>query len=141
MQEDQKDTIENILETYGVEFGSRALDVHQEHSDYDYAVLSEHLEDFCFSHCNAENYFKVLPENDYEVALKIPFKDSSVDIIILDKAEDLEVVSKAINDLKSIPKYLLQDKLFRIDAYEKALIFYGWVDKDNTFENEDEPPF
>lgn len=123
------------LQTFGVLYGSRALGVDTDKSDYDYAILLEHirpvysLEDID----SPRRYFKYLPEDGaYGILYKVPLPNNEVtDILILNDEDDLQVVRDAISDLQRVPTYLLQDKATRVTLYQTALKEYGW--SDNTF--------
>lgn len=122
-------------------YGSRALQVNHANSDYDIAFSSEssnivsRLMAAEVKSTDPTNYFKVGPEGGYcaffhKVPLVIdrvsPYKKIYADILVVHTDEDLDCISSSINDLRSIPSYLLEDKGTRIDLYQKALVHRGW---------------
>lgn len=122
-------------------YGSRALNVNHANSDYDIAFSSEsssivsRLMAAGLTGTNPTNYFKVGPESGYcaffpKVPLmndnNNPFGEIHADILVLHTDEDLDCISSAIIDMKSIPSYLLEDKRTRTDLYQKALEHRGW---------------
>ena len=123
-------------------YGSRALQVNHANSDYDIAFSSEsssivsRLMAAGAQNTDPTNYFKVGPEGGYCAFFpKVPIvigrdnpyeKKMDVDILVVHTDEDLDCISSAINDLRAIPSYLLENKDTRIDLYQKALVHRGW---------------
>ena len=126
-----------------VMFGSRALGCFSEGSDYDFAILEKDLPvspdiNFKGHYFDVDNYLKHYPEGATFI-LKFPFsslflEETNVDLLVLKKEEDLEVVRKSMEDMKKIPKHILKDKNTRIELYQKCLENYGWKNiVDNLF--------
>lgn len=123
-------------------YGSRALQVNHANSDYDIAFSSEscnivsRLMAAGVKSSDPTNYFKVGPEGGYYAFFhKVPLaidrdnpygKRMYADILVVHTDEDLDCISSSINDLRSIPSYLLENKGTRIDLYQKALVHRGW---------------
>lgn len=122
-------------------YGSRALQVNHANSDYDIAFSNEssnivrRLMAAGVKSTAPTNYFKVGPEGGYcaffhKVPLGIdrvnPYRKIYADILVVHTDEDLDCISSSINDLRSIPSYLLENKGARIDLYQKALVHRGW---------------
>ena len=128
-----------LLNAGGVIYGSRSLHVEAEYSDYDFAFsYEEHKRVFDIlvdSHIDVSNptgYFQSLPEAGYKAFFQYKGLDPvsnekvKVDILFVHNDEDLDVIRSSVQDLQSIPQYMLRDKKFRIDAYNKALQHRGW---------------
>lgn len=126
-------------------YGSRALQVNHVDSDYDIAFSSEssnivsRLMAAGVMSTDPTNYFKVGPEGGYcaffhKVPLMIdrvnranPYPEKIyADILVVHTDEDLDCISSSINDLRSIPSYLLENRDTRIYLYQKALEHRGW---------------
>lgn len=126
-----KQTIAALRFSGAVEFGSRALGVHSEHSDYDFAILkSNYLK--LFPNCDLaeirrDNYFKIKPGYGHNY-LK---KRNNIDILVLEHQEHLDTVRKAVEELKTLPTYFLEDKPLRISLYEKSLEVHGFINKNS----------
>lgn len=128
-----------LLNAGGVIYGSRSLHVEAEYSDYDFAFsYEEHKRVFDIlvdSHIDVSNptgYFQSSPEAGYKAFFQykglnpISYEKVKVDILFVHNDEDLDVIRSSVQDLQSIPQYMLRDKKFRIDAYNKALQDRGW---------------
>ena len=128
-----------LLNAGGVIYGSRSLHVEAEYSDYDFAFsYEEHKRVFDIlvdSHIDVSNptgYFQSSPEAGYKAFFQYKGLDPvsnervKVDILFVYNDEDLDVIRSSVQDLQSIPQYMLRDKKFRIDAYNKALQDRGW---------------
>ena len=122
-------------------YGSRALQVSHANSDYDIAFSSEsssivsRLMAAGIRNTNPTDYFKLGPEGGYcaffhKVPLGFdrdnPYRKIYADILVVHTDEDLDCISSAINDLRAIPSYLLENRDTRIDLYQKALVHRGW---------------
>ena len=131
--------IDLLLNAGGVIYGSRSLHVEAEYSDYDFAFsYEEHKRVFDIlvdSHIDVSNptgYFQSSPEAGYKAFFQYKGLDPvsnervKVDILFVHNDEDLDVIRSSVQDLQSIPQYMLRDKKFRIDAYNKALQDRGW---------------
>ena len=131
--------IDFLLNAGGVIYGSRSLHVEAEYSDYDFAFsYEEHKRVFDIlvdSHIDVSNptgYFQSSPEAGYKAFFQYKGLDPvsnekvKVDILFVHNDEDLDVIRSSVQDLQSIPQYMLRDKEFRIDAYNKALQDRGW---------------
>lgn len=128
-----------LLNAGGVIYGSRSLHVEAEYSDYDFAFsYEEHkrvfdiLVDSRIDVSNPTGYFQSSPEAGYKAFFQYKGLDPvsnervKVDILFVHNDEDLDVIRSSVQDLQSIPQYMLRDKKFRIDAYNKALQDRGW---------------
>ena len=131
--------IDFLLNAGGVIYGSRSLHVEAEYSDYDFAFsYEEHKRVFDIlvdSHIDVSNptgYFQSSPEAGYKAFFQYKGLDPvsnekvKVDILFVHNDEDLDVIRSSVQDLQGIPQYMLRDKKFRIDAYNKALQHRGW---------------
>ena len=131
--------IDFLLNAGGVIYGSRSLHVEAEYSDYDFAFsYEEHKRVFDIlvdSHIDVSNptgYFQSSPEAGYKAFFQYKGLDPvsnervKVDILFVHNDEDLDVIRSSVQDLQGIPQYMLRDKKFRIDAYNKALQDRGW---------------
>ena len=128
-----------LLNAGGVIYGSRGLHVEAEYSDYDFAFsYEEHKRVFDIlvdSHIDVSDptgYFQSSPEAGYKAFFQYKGLDPvsnervKVDILFVHNDEDLDVIRSSVQDLQSIPQYMLRDKKFRIDAYNRALQDRGW---------------
>ena len=128
-----------LLNAGGVIYGSRSLHVEAEYSDYDFAFsYEEHkrlfdiLVDSHIAVSNPTGYFQSSPEAGYKAFFQYKGLDPvsnekvKVDILFVHNDEDLDVIRSSVQDLQSIPQYMLRDKKFRIDAYNRALQDRGW---------------
>ena len=117
-----------------VQFGSRALGVHTDQSDYDFAMLRSTYE-AAFKDTNHEqlplrNYFKIVPPTGNNTLVrKIPAIDgNTIDILVLEHHAHLDVVRGAIYKMTSgnepFPPY--RNKQYRIKVYEKNLLQLGF---------------
>lgn len=132
--------VERLLSTEGmVLYGSRALNVNRNSSDYDLAfsyeshrMVYEYLKVNNTPISHSTSYFSSAPEAGYHTFFQYMGEDTKIDIIFVHNDEDLDVIRSSIQDLQSIPEYMLYDKHFRIDTYNKALQHRGWKPIDNT---------
>lgn len=127
-----------LLEANGVMYGSRGLHIEDQYSDYDFAFsYEEHKSLFNalirlnIPKSDSTSYFSSVPEAGYHTffqckALALSGEEVKVDILFLHNDEDLDVIRSSMQDLQSIPQYMLRDKKFRVDAYNKALQHRGW---------------
>ena len=126
--------IEGLLSTEGVVlYGSRALNVNENSSDYHLAFSYEsHRRVYEYLKVNntpissSTSYFTSVPEAGYHTFFQYMGEDTKIDIIFVHNDEDLDVIRSSIQDLQSIPSYMLHDKHFRIEAYNRALQHRGW---------------
>ena len=126
--------VERLLSIEGmVLYGSRALNVNGNYSDYDLAFSYEsHRRVYEYLKVNntpissSTSYFTSVPEAGYHTFFQYIGKDTKIDIIFVHNDEDLDVIRSSIQDLQSIPSYMLHDKHFRIEAYNRALQHRGW---------------
>ena len=128
-----------LLEANGVMYGSRGLHIEKPNSDYDFAFSYEEHKSLFYTllHSNIPKsdstaYFSSVPEAGYHTFFQykaldfITKEEVKVDILFLHNDEDLDVIRASVQDLQSIPQYMLFDKKFRIIAYNKALQNRGW---------------
>ena len=126
--------VERLLSTEGmVLYGSRALNVNRNSSDYDLAfsyeshrMVYEYLKVNNTPISHSTSYFTSVPEAGYHTFFQYMGEDTKIDIIFVHNDEDLDVIRSSIQDLQSIPSYMLHDKHFRIEAYNRALQHRGW---------------
>ena len=126
--------VERLLSTEGVVlYGSRALNVNRNSSDYDLAfsyeshrLIYEYLKVNNTPMSHNTSYFSSVPEAGYHTFFQYMGEDTKIDIIFVHNDEDLDVIRSSIQDLQSIPSYMLYDKHFRIETYNKALQHRGW---------------
>lgn len=126
--------VERLLSTEGVVlYGSRALNVNGNSSDYDLAfsyeshrMVYEYLKVNNTPISSSTSYFTSVPEAGYHTFFQYMGEDTKIDIIFVHNDEDLDVIRSSIQDLQSIPSYMLHDKHFRIEAYNRALQHRGW---------------
>lgn len=126
--------VERLLSTEGmVLYGSRALNVNRNSSDYDLAFSYEsHIMVYEYLKVNntpissSTSYFTSVPEAGYHTFFQYMGEDTKIDIIFVHNDEDLDVIRSSIQDLQSIPSYMLHNKHFRIEAYNRALQHRGW---------------
>lgn len=126
--------VERLLSTEGVVlYGSRALNVNRNSSDYDLAfsyeshrMVYEYLKVNNTPISSSTSYFTSVPEAGYPTFFQYMGEDTKIDIIFVHNDEDLDVIRSSIQDLQSIPSYMLHNKGFRIEAYNRALQHRGW---------------
>lgn len=126
--------VERLLSTEGVVlYGSRALNINRNSSDYDLAfsyeshrMVYEYLKASNTPISHSTSYFTSVPEAGYHTFFQYMGEDTKIDIIFVHNDEDLDVIRSSIQDLQSIPSYMLHDKHFRIEAYNRALQHRGW---------------
>lgn len=132
--------ISPILKTPGaVLYGSRALGVNHQKSDYDIA-LSYESHKHIYSWLLSDNipastnidYFTSVPEAGYHTFFQLQISGFKTDIIFVHNDEDLDVIRSSVRDLQSIPAYMLAHKQFRIEAYNRALQHRGWKPASHT---------
>ena len=132
--------ISQILKDPGaVLYGSRALGVNHQKSDYDIALSYEshkHIYSWLVSaNITASSnidYFTSVPEAGYHTFFQHHSSDFKADIIFVHNDEDLDVIRSSVRDLQSIPAYMLAHKTFRIEAYNRALQHRGWKPVSHT---------
>lgn len=127
-----------LLEANGVMYGSRGLHIESPTSDYDFAFSYEEHKKLLHTlirlnipKSDSTSYFSSVPEAGYHTffqckGLDLSGEEVKVDILFLHNDEDLDVIRSSMQDLQSIPQYILRDKKFRITAYNKALQNRGW---------------
>ena len=127
-----------LLEANGVMYGSRGLHIEEQYSDYDFAFSYEEHKNLFHTLIrlnipkgDSTSYFSSVPEAGYHTFFQCKGLDLSgegvkVDILFLHNDEDLDVIRSSMQDLQSIPQYMLRDKKFRVDAYNRALQHRGW---------------
>ena len=111
-----------------VMIGSRGLGL-PNWNDTDIAVLGSELpEEFLnFQKFDLTNYFRTVPMgNNLLMKLQEPIGDMfgstiSIDVLIFDSQEGIDAIHAAMNDMYSIPKYMLYNKIDRVRMYEQAL--------------------
>lgn len=126
--------VERLLSIEGIVlYGSRALNVNKNSSDYDLAfsyeshrMVYEYLKVNNTPISHSTTYFTSVPEAGYHTFFQYIGEDTKIDIIFVHNDEDLDVIRSSIQDLQSIPSYMLHDKHFRIEAYNRALQHRGW---------------
>lgn len=126
--------VERLLSTEGMDlYGSRALNVNRNSSDYDLAfsyeahrMIYEYLKASNIPISHSTSYFTSVPEAGYHTFFQCMVEDIKIDIIFVHNDEDLDLIRSSIQDLQSIPSYMLHDKRFRIEAYNRALQHRGW---------------
>lgn len=123
-------SIEALRFAGAVEFGSRALGVHTEDSDYDFAILRSNFEQLFGKDIKAfpiKQYFDVVPPNgNNELIPKMWLGDKRVDFLILEHPAHLDMVRRAVAYLKQLGYHSLTDKPYRIARYQKALLHEGF---------------
>jgi len=128
-------TIYDLLKDKGIMYGSRALGVHTEESDYDFAILhTDVLENKeLFMDCRFGDplkYFQTVPETPfamiYKTKLEVEKEMFRADILVLTDEDDLQVIVDAVSDVCDVPMYMLKDKDLRVRLYQLALENYGW---------------
>lgn len=113
------------------EFGSRALGVEHDHSDYDFVFIhSTELHDSLFElpECelgDIDNYMPIHPSSFFYY-YKLKYKNYVVDLIGLTSTRDFEAVRAAIEDMQLMPKTILEVKSRRTQIYRALLKLYGW---------------
>ena len=125
--------VERLLSTEGVVlYGSRALNVNKNSSDYDLAfsyeshrMVYEYLKVNNTPISSSTSYFTSVPEAGYHTFFQYMGEDTKIDIIFVHNDEDLDTIRSSIQDLQSIPSYMLHDKHFRVEAYNRALQHRG----------------
>ena len=127
-----------LLEANGVMYGSSGLHIESPTSDYDFAFSYEEHKSLFHAlirlnipKSDSTSYFSSVPEAGYHTffqykALDLSGEAVKVDILFLHNDEDLDVIRSSMQDLQSIPQYMLRDKKFRVDAYNRALQHRGW---------------
>lgn len=134
----QELTVPKLLFAGAVEFGSRALNVDYERSDYDFAMLRSNFyklmenSNYFFTILPIKNYFKIIPrygKNSLIRGLMIGniFSGTKLDILILEHQEHIDIIRKSVDFVKTTySTKLLKGKNFRIKVYEQALEKYGF---------------
>lgn len=116
--------------------GSRGLGVGDEDSDYDIAIKLSDLNDELLGilknglNYNIEKYFKKLPLGNAWLIPKYTCENGEkIDWIIFEDFSDFDVIKESKEDLSYIPKYIIKDKFTRIHLFEKALEYYGFIER------------
>lgn len=129
------------FEENAVAIGSHALDVATEKSDRDYVITfdmkndlykeAKYVEDF--DYYSSLLYFSLQPPTGkMNIILKYKTLEGiSIDILIVDEAT-FNIYKQVMQEMKLIPQYLLQDKAFRVVAFERALEHYGFIRNDEV---------
>ena len=121
-----------------VEFGSRALGVHTDDSNYDYAITLETWEviskskNFSCSTLNLMEYFNVIPTSGVNTLIrfdKYNNNNTEMGIVVVEHKSDLEVIRKSVEDVRALAWHELALKAFRIAEYQKALLRNGFTVK------------
>lgn len=117
----EKDARE-LLSFGGFLIGSRALEVSTKDCDWDIAILRKNIPNRFtrLPELPIEDYFSVLPMLNSSL-IRMP----GVDILIYDDELDFLAVKSAMKLTAICPKELLQNKSFRINAFEEALRLSG----------------
>lgn len=125
-----KDLVESLrkLESFTL-FGSRALGVATEESDYNIAIhisdLPNTFKDALTEGRDLGRYFSVLPK---EGGFKIN-THKGVDLVVLNSRLDLALFTEAVHRLKDLPKWTLTNKQLRIALFEEQLLHLGFTQK------------
>ena len=130
--------------------GSRGLEVHEPQSDYDFLVLVDeknmnkyykdcddktrampYSESYKFTP-RIENYLNYVPPLNNTALIRflsnrVVSSRLKVDVIIMTKSEDYDVLKTAYDTMKTLPKVLLQDKNDRIGVLGKLLKSSNWI--------------
>ena len=108
-----------------VMIGSRALGVDTNDSDTDIACLYDDLPEYLkeVDKLDASLYFNILPIGDI---MLIRYAKPSVDIIIYENIEQLNIIRQCIDDLKLMPKCILKNKQLRCLLFEELMLYYGF---------------
>lgn len=124
-------SIDALRFTGGVEFGSRALGVHTDNSDYDFAIslaTYEQMDTTSHKRLPIGNYFKVSPKTGNNFLVKALSDRGSLDLLVLEHPSDVDKIRNAvkymINSFSSID---LAIKNYRINKFEKALLREGFI--------------
>lgn len=116
-------------------YGSRALEVNSEKSDYDIVMLYSSILNFLLERLNCggdfsiERYFNLSPKGKGYFFRYVGISDivQNVQVLVLTENEDLQIFKKALIDLKELPKFAIESKQDRIRLFENRLLFYGWT--------------
>jgi len=119
----------------GVLFGSRALGVDHYDSDYDYCVLHSNLDALLETSkvglhiVPLEEHFDCMPPYGLNYLIKaLKFNNDSVDLLVLEHQEHVNMMHKATSEVASrATKLLLKDKDIRKSLYKDALLNNGFV--------------
>lgn len=108
-----------------VMIGSRALGVNTDDSDTDIACLYDDLPEYLKERdkLDASLYFNTLPIGNI---MLIRYIEPSVDIIIYENIEQLNIIRQCIDDLKLVPKCILKNKQLRCLLFEELMLHYGF---------------
>lgn len=131
----------SALEFMGaVPFGSRALNVHNTRSDYDYVILKSVFSTYIESNPDFEyrtittdlsNYFKIAPKTGDNLHIRFR-SNQEYDLLLLENSSDIEIVKQAVENLNNKhSKMKLKNKKFRVAAYQQELLTLGWKDTEN----------
>lgn len=127
------------FEENAVAIGSHALGVATEKSDRDYVITfdMEAKLDKKFRYFSdyypTSLYFSLKPPSGlmYIRTKYETLEGISIDILIVDEAT-FNIYKQVMQEMKLIPQYLLQDKAFRVVAFERALEHYGFTRNDEV---------
>jgi len=130
-------TIAQLRFAGAVEFGSRALGVENEYSDYDFAILRSNFEKL-FENSGLPNeytiktYFKVIPPYGNNSMARGAFtvdvgrRNIDVDLLVLEHQEHLNTIATAVSTIQVNPRRRLFIKAVRIELFEQALLKEGF---------------
>lgn len=126
-------------------YGSRALGVNSEKSDYDIVMPYSSMPIFLLERLNRggdfsiERYFNLSPKGKGYFFRYVEISDivQGAQVLVLTENEDLQIFKKALANLKELPKFAIESKQDRIRLFEDRLLFYGWT-KAYTNSNLDE---
>ena len=129
--------IEALQFAGAVAFGSRALNVETEESDYDFAILRSNYENLIelqpdIRETPIGKHFNVVPAyGNNTLAANVRTTNGKttglVDILILEHPKDMQTIANAVNALKLLDLDKLRKKKYRVKQYDKALLHYGFV--------------
>ena len=122
-----------LLFTGGIAFGSRALGVSTEKSDYDIAITIDQLNTAIdtglirktYSSWDIYEYFEVIPRNNDGYLIRQ--YNSNLDILVLPTMGDLLIMKSAMQHLNTLDKELITNKEDRVEQHSNALLERGWV--------------
>jgi len=124
-----------------IPIGSRALGLSaNKYTDHDFVVLKRNWDILMEGHHNEvsyypiEEYFNVQPTGGSNHLAKYTAYPS-IDIVILEREEDVQAVSRAMRKLLALDKEELKFKHWRITAFEKELLRQGFKIRTTTRRN------
>jgi len=119
-----------------VEFGSRALGVERDSSDYDFAMLRTNFTNLIAgnNHIDAivvdvSKYFEVVPAYS-TCSLIVTDIAGNTGILLLEKQSHVDIIRKSIDDMLKLPRSLYQAKPRRTELYQAILLRNGFVHSD-----------